>query len=278
MSAVIEFSGLLPERPSTLWRRYTQVALLLFLPLAIIFARTHADLAVAHALFFDPSRNHWIGADSWVTNGLIHHGGQWLLRILAAAALGTWITTFFRPGMRALRRPAGYFALSLIFSVGTVGLLKLFTNVHCPWDLREFGADLPYVELFAHRVAGTAGHCFPAAHASSGYALFAFYFLFRERSHWLSRLGLITGVCMGLIFGIAQQSRGAHFVSHDLWSAFLVWMISMTIYTTVFKARLWDWNTVPRFSSASHPSTRNPQAGARRPPAFSAALERSTGD
>ena len=34
----------------------------------------------------------------------------------------------------------------------------------------------------------------------------------------------------GLMFGIAQQSRGAHFVSHDLWSAFLVWMITLSVY------------------------------------------------
>jgi membrane-associated PAP2 superfamily phosphatase len=86
----------------------------------------------------------------------------------------------------------------------------------------------------------SAGHCFPAAHASSGYALIAFYFVFRERSRLLARAGVVATVLAGLVFGLAQQSRGAHFVSHDLWSAFLVWWISLSLYAFAFKARLWS--------------------------------------
>lgn len=31
---------------------------------------------------------------------------------------------------------------------------------------------------------------------------------------------------LGLTFGITQQLRGAHFLSHDLWSAALCWAIA----------------------------------------------------
>ena len=34
----------------------------------------------------------------------------------------------------------------------------------------------------------------------------------------------------------AQQACGAHFVSHDVWSAWLVWTISLSVYTFAFKA------------------------------------------
>jgi membrane-associated PAP2 superfamily phosphatase len=83
-------------------------------------------------------------------------------------------------------------------------------------------------------------HCFPAAHASSGYALAALYFLLRERNRRAARLGLALGLGMGVVFGLAQQSRGAHFVSHDIWSAMLVWTVSSLLYTYSFKARLWN--------------------------------------
>ncbi len=43
------------------------------------------------------------------------------------------------------------------------------------------------------------------------------------------------------MFGIAQQARGAHFVSHDLWSAFLVWTVTLSIYAFAFRARLWKY-------------------------------------
>jgi membrane-associated PAP2 superfamily phosphatase len=209
-----------------------------------VLAMSPVDIAIAHAFFFDGSR--WIGADSWWTNQLIHHDGTLLIRSLAAASLILWASTWWRPQWQALRRPALYFFLSLGLSIGFVGLLKTLTNVACPRDLSEFGGAFPYVHLFAHRPAALHERCFPAAHASSGYALVALYFVLRERSRWASRLGLAAGLVMGLIFGIAQQARGAHFVSHDVWSAWLVWTISLSLYTFAFKARLWPSTSLHR--------------------------------
>jgi len=99
------------------------------------------------------------------------------------------------------------------------------------------------VHLFADRPdALRSGHCFPAAHASSGYALVALYFVFRERSTVLARAGLWIGILCGVVFGAAQQARGAHFVSHDLWSAFIVWVIAASVYIFGFASRLYASN------------------------------------
>ena len=223
--------------PNFYWR-HLRLPLIVFALLAPVLATSPADMAVAHAFFFDGSR--WIGADSWWTNQLIHHDGTLLIRSLAASALIVWASTWWRPQWQELRRPALYFFLSLGLSIGFVGLLKTLTGVACPRDLSEFGGAFPYVHLFSHRPEALRhARCFPAAHASSGYALVALYFALRERSRWASGLGLATGLVMGLIFGIAQQARGAHFVSHDVWSAWLVWTISLSLYTFAFKARLW---------------------------------------
>ena len=88
------------------------------------------------------------------------------------------------------------------------------------------------------------GHCFPAAHASSGYALVAFYFALRERHAAWARCALLIGLATGLLFGIAQQARGAHFLSHDVWSAFLVWMTTLTLYTSGFITKLAPRDTI----------------------------------
>jgi membrane-associated PAP2 superfamily phosphatase len=225
---------------SSFYWRHLRLPLILFALLAPVLATSSADLVIAHAFFFDEVGARWIGADSWWTNELIHHDGSLLIRSLAAGSLILWMTTFLRPRWHTLRRPAIYFFLSLGLSIGIVGLLKALTNVDCPRDLTEFGGAFPFVHLFADRPEALRhARCFPAAHASSGYALIALYFALRERSRWASRLGLASGLVMGLIFGIAQQSRGAHFVSHDVWSAWLVWTISLSLYTFAFKARLW---------------------------------------
>ncbi|WP_157995097.1 phosphatase PAP2 family protein [Peristeroidobacter soli] len=228
------------EGPRQLWWRLLRVPLILFVLSAALFSFSLLDVDIAHALFFDGASGRWIGARSLLTNEIVHTGGQWLLRLIALAALIVWGLSFYKPRWREWRRPAGYLVLALLLSIGTVGLLKTATNVHCPRALSEFGGEMPYVHLFSPRPEGMKhGQCFPAAHASSGYALLAFWFVFRERNRRWARLGLATGILGGLIFGIAQQSRGAHFVSHDIWSAFLVWAISLTLYTVGFKARLW---------------------------------------
>lgn len=246
--------------PTFYWR-HLRLPLILFALLATLLATSSADLVVAHALFFNEASSKWIGADSWWTNQLIHHDGGLLIRSLAAGALILWTTTWWRPQWRELRRPALYFFLSMGLSVGVVGLLKSLTNVDCPRDLSEFGGAFPFIHLFQHRPEALRhARCFPAAHASSGYALVALYFALRERSRWASRLGLASGLIMGLIFGIAQQARGAHFVSHDVWSAWLVWTLSLSLYTFAFKARLWTSTSHHR----SHWEHNEASAAARR--------------
>ncbi|HEY4366241.1 MAG TPA: phosphatase PAP2 family protein [Steroidobacteraceae bacterium] len=243
IAAVVSREAGLPKddtSPLRLWWQYTRLPLAAFVLLAVVFATTRIDLEIARAFFFDPVHQRWIGADSWWTNGFVHTGGQWLVRSFVAVAIGVWVMTFVKPDRRELRRPAAYFIVAVVLSVAFVGLLKTVTNVHCPWALADFGGSQPYVHLFSHRPAGMhAGHCFPAAHSSSGYALIALYFVFRERNARLATMGIAAMVVTGLVFGLAQQSRGAHFVSHDIWSAFLVWMVSLSVYAFAFKTRLW---------------------------------------
>jgi len=223
------------------WWRQARVPLLVFVLLAGGFAASSTDVAIARTLFFDESRMQWIAADSWWVNTVLHTGGRWFIRGIVAAASAFWIVTYMNDRLRPLCRPTAYFVAAAVLSIGIVGLLKTVSDVDCPWDLSQFGGKFPFVELFADRPdALRRAHCFPAAHASSGYALLALYFVFRERNRSMARVGLSIGVAAGLIFGIAQQARGAHFVSHDLWSAFIVYTVSLTLYTFAFKARLWQ--------------------------------------
>ena len=223
------------------WWSHLNVPLAAFVTLAALFATTPLDLAIAQAVFFDAEHGQWIGGHSWAVNELLHTGGRWAIRGLVAVTLAAWIASYIDRDLRSLRRPAAFMTIATVLSVGAVGLLKTLLNVDCPWDLAPFGGHFPYVPLFADRPdALRMGRCFPAAHASSGYALLALYFTFRERYAALAKLGLGLGLITGLTFGLAQQARGAHFVSHDLWSAFIVWTITLSVYAFAFRGRLWE--------------------------------------
>jgi membrane-associated PAP2 superfamily phosphatase len=259
------------------WWRHARGPLATFVALAVVAATTPADVFIAR-LFFDPAHGEWVGARNWWVNEFVHTGGRWAVWAVELIALSILIASLLEPSLRRLRQPAGYFALSVALTVGIVGLLKTVTNVDCPWDLAEFGGGFPFVHLFADRPdALRHAQCFPAAHASSGYAMFALYFAFRERCGALARTGLGIGLAMGLGFGICQQSRGAHFASHDLWSAAIAWTIALSVYAFVFRARLWHANPEsPRatagFARSPHDTVAPLHAAVERDPAVRARI------
>lgn len=228
------------QSPAQFWWQAFRMPLLLFVLVAAVLATTNVDIDIARWAFFDSVIHQWRGAGNWWVNDLVHEGGRWLVRAVVAAALLLWAGTFIDRRRARWRRPAGYFVISVILTVGIVGLLKITTNVDCAWDLAAFGGRFPYVHLFADRPDFLPhAKCFPAAHASSGYALMALYFVFLERSRRLALAGLACGILTGLIFGLAQQSRGAHLLSHDVWSAAFAWLIPLSLYAFAFRCRLW---------------------------------------
>lgn len=196
-----------------------------------LFSLSSLDTLIASRLFFDFAQRHWFGAGAWWANDLIHTGGRGLVTVVDATALALWVLGRFRPGLRAPGAIAGYVALAMVLAVGLAGLLKRLTNVDCPWDLSLFDGARPYVHVFGDRPDTLPrGHCFPGAHSSSGFALLCLYFAFRDRRPRAALAGLCAGIALGALFSFGQEARGAHFLSHDLTSAFLAWFVSLGVY------------------------------------------------
>ena len=62
--------------------------------------------------------------------------------------------------------------------------------------------------------------------ASAGFAFINGYFALRHDLPRAARLWLATALVAGFALGLAQQMRGAHFMSHTLWTAWLCWTTS----------------------------------------------------
>lgn len=73
---------------------------------------------------------------------------------------------------------------------------------------------MPYVPHWSAVADGGGGHCFPAGHASAGFAFIGGYFVIPERRPRTARIWLQDSLASGLLLGLAQQLRGAHFMSH----------------------------------------------------------------
>lgn len=206
--------------------------------LLLLVAMFGIDERLARAFFFDSIAQAWIGRHEFWANEFLHTGGRNLMRLIAVVAIAAWGLSFRHPGLRVHRRPLGYLALCLALVPLIVGALKEVTNVDCPWDLQGFGGDRPHVAWYQDRPDGLPrAACFPGAHSSSGFALFALYFLWLGSNPLRARLALVAVVVIGALFSVAQQSRGAHFISHDLVSALIAWVICLGVYVRMNRLR-----------------------------------------
>ena len=222
-----------PYGSAAFWRRHAGWPLLAFVIAFGIMEIFSLDRVFAREWYFNVHTAQWLGAGNgeWWARGVLHTGGRWVVRAIAALALLTWALSFAFTPLRQWRSSAGYVVLSMLLATLLVGGLKAVTNVDCPWDLAGFGGHNPYVALFADRPdALRRAQCFPGAHASSGFALFCFYFVLRDRSRRLARWALAVAVAVGVAFSIGQEARGAHFLTHDLTSLGIVWFVQLGLY------------------------------------------------
>jgi membrane-associated PAP2 superfamily phosphatase len=222
------------------WRSHAFMPLLGFLLIFGLVEALGLDRSIAGALYFDAATGHWLGTGSgdWWAHRLLHDDGRWVIRGIAAGAIAMWAASFFLDPLRESRRRTGYVALAMVASIVLVGALKSVTNVDCPWDLSGYGGHNPYVPLFADRPDYLPrARCFPGAHASSGFALMCFYFVWRDVAPARARGALALALAIGIAFAVGQEARGAHFFSHDLAAAGIVWFVQLALYAWLLGSR-----------------------------------------
>ena len=133
--------------------------------------------------------------------------------------------------MQLYHRQFLWIFVSMMLTTSAISILKHFSIHSCPWNLLPYGGTQPWIPLFGELSSGAvAGHCFPGGHASGGFALMAIYFGFRDTLPKLAKTGLLLGLLFGFAMGWAQMMRGAHFMSHNLWTAWIVWMLLVAQY------------------------------------------------
>ncbi|WP_421569694.1 phosphatase PAP2 family protein [Stenotrophomonas sp. PD6] len=206
------------------------IPLVAVLVASFVLMQHYGDLQVS-AWLYAAQGHSWALKDAWITEQVIHKLGRNLSVGAGLVVLGLAIASAWKPSLAGLRRPLLRLFVSVALSTILVSLLKKHTGMDCPWDLTRFGGSREYYGLFDARPAGVrASGCFPAGHASAGYAWLALYFFALEVwPRWrYPALGLAAA--MGMLFGISQQLRGAHFMSHDVWTAAICWFTALALF------------------------------------------------
>lgn len=194
---------------------------------------TDVDLDLAR-LSYDASRGRFPLREAWFAKQLFHVYTRFVVVAFATGFFFCTLVDMVRPGeywQRATGWRIRMVASCAILVPATVSILKQFSRLHCPWDIALFGGAEPYfrlLDLIPQNIS--AGKCFPAGHASGGLwlaSIMVFWLPGKPRTAWLVGMGMLS---VGLLMGVIQQMRGAHFATHTLWSAWIAVAIVYLAY------------------------------------------------
>jgi len=223
-------------------RRFlTCLALLLCFALALVIIGryTELDLVLADP-YYNAAAAGFPGRDDWFFEFVMHHMAKALmiavamvppLALLADRVLGYTLLS------HGTRRAMWVVALSSAAIPLAVSVTKHFSIHDCPWNLSRYGGFAPYLRIFDALPAGTsAGHCFPAGHASGALWLASVCAFWLPARPLRALLVFLAGLLPGLALGWVQQIRGAHFMTHTLWSAWIAALVVLLLARFIMPA------------------------------------------
>ncbi len=227
------------------YRQHLLYPLIAWLAAIVLIQWLHLDLVIADWLYALEG-SEWALRDHWLAQGVLHSGAQDLVRVvglllIVIIVLSAWV----EPLMRRRRALLYLFAATLTATI-IIALFKKYSGVPCTWNLTRYGGTEAYVSIWNwSELDRSVAGCFPSGHAAVGFSWIAGYFLclqYAPRWRWVA---LTAVLLLGLIFGFAQQLRGAHFLSHDLWSLAICWTTSALWYVKFYGDQRWHTASSP---------------------------------
>lgn len=220
-----------PALDRRFWLNHALPGLLVTLAILAGFELTGLDAYIQNA-FYDPSHRLFPFNELPWFKHWFHENAKLPVYAIFAAAILAGIASLFRERWQAARMPLALFIAGLALSAGLISLIKSQAPYHCPYELTQFGGEQPYIRLLqAWPASVPAGHCWPGGHASTGFCLIAGYFALllagrRRLALWALGFALIYGH----VLGFSQVMRGAHFLSHQMWTMVFCWFINLGLY------------------------------------------------
>lgn len=186
----------------------------------------------------------WSGADLWLIrhygtsdgfalrnhplfSKVLHDGGRLLAWcMIALLAWDAWVLRWTGPSRR-LR----WLTITLVLlATVVISQFKQWSATSCPWEMLEFGGHWPYVPHWLLQVSdGGPGHCFPSGHASAAFAFLVAWAVWRPFNALVARRMLVLVLAVGGLFAWVQMARGAHYMSHSMWTAWLCWVMALIV-------------------------------------------------
>lgn len=197
----------------------------------LLFGLSGVDVWVQRH-FYNPHTHKWIlDTNNEVLKFIFYDGIKRLLIVIGVLFLFVLMCAWKKPWMKAYRCGLIIVVLSSITVPLVVGSLKAITNMPCPKNLDIFEGAYPHTCVLENYTAKECHlekqKCWPAGHASGGFALLSLVFLFHSRKNKI--VAATTAMVIGWSMGSYKMLIGYHFLSHTVITMILAWMLILLI-------------------------------------------------
>jgi len=200
----------------------------------VLFSLTNLDIPVQD-LFYNSTTKTWILDNNLQPYKFIFYDGIKILLILFALSFLIALVFFRKKALiKEYKKGIIIVILSAILVPLVVGGLKKSTNMPCPKNEIHYGGVYPKTavwESYAKEVKLKKIQCWPAGHASGGFALLSLFFLFKTKRSRYVALGVALSI--GWSMGLYKMLVGDHFLSHTLITMELAWLIIVSVVKLV---------------------------------------------
>ncbi|MBL1320726.1 MAG: phosphatase PAP2 family protein [Methylophaga sp.] len=201
----------------------------------ILFEFSNLDLLIQN-YFYNTQLQQWLISEDNALLDLIFYSGIKKVFIVFAVSLLIALVFFYKTWLiQCYKQGIVIVLLSLIIIPSVIGLLKAVTNVPCPNDLELYDGNYPHVTFLSaypsNFIQKKKVKCFPAGHASGGFALMSLFFFFKTRRN--QRIALVSAITIGWGTGGYKMLVGDHFLSHTIITMFIAWLLILNIVIIV---------------------------------------------
>ncbi len=221
-----------------------QIWITVFLLIATIlfFEYTNVDIALQN-YFYNFETHKWLlDRDEPILKFIFYNGIKKLLIIFAVCILFSLL--FFRKKrlIKEYKKGLILVVMSAVLIPVIVGSLKATTNTPCPKNIEHFGGRYPDIKVLDSYPKGFKQNkkikCWPAGHASGGFALLSLFFLFKSQKN--RKRALALAMFVGWSMSLYKMFIGDHFLSHSIVTMEIAWLIVLILekyLTRIFRKR-----------------------------------------
>lgn len=207
-------------------------ALSVLVAVFFLFELTSIDIFVQN-YFYDEAANRWLLSHEKgsLLDMLFYTGIKKIIIVFGVLILSLYLYSFkaSAEALKEYRRGLLIVWLSIALVPFVIGVLKALSNVPCPCDIKYFGGEFPYIRVLDVMPVDIIKKfkCYPAGHASGGFALMSLFFLFKEQRNRV--IALVFALFVGWSMGIYKMLIGHHYLSHTIITMILAWLLILII-------------------------------------------------